>query len=69
MLACEAMVIFKRVSSRPARWSQAPRLPSKALYERAEVPVDSLETIRRREQFSTLEKIQAQIAAAFAEED
>lgn len=38
-LACQAFVLFKRCSPSPERWSRAPRLPSRDLYERAMQPV------------------------------
>jgi hypothetical protein len=38
-LACQAFVLFKRCSPSPQRWSCAPRLPSRDLYERAMQPV------------------------------
>jgi hypothetical protein len=38
-LACQAYVLFKRCSPSPKRWSQAPRLPSSDLYDRAMQPV------------------------------
>jgi hypothetical protein len=38
-LACQAFVLFKRVSTSPDRWQLAPRFPSKALFELANEPV------------------------------
>jgi hypothetical protein len=34
-LACDALVIYLRVSGAPERWALAPRNPSAAIYERA----------------------------------
>ena len=39
VLACDALVIWRRVSTNPVRWQNAPRFPSKALYERAHAPL------------------------------
>jgi hypothetical protein len=61
------MVVYMRVSNRPARWSGAPRFPSKDLYNRAMAPVESMQTARRRERFATLERIEAEIKAAVAD--
>jgi hypothetical protein len=38
-LACEAFVVFKRVSPARDRWQLAPRFPTKALFELANEPV------------------------------
>lgn len=65
-LGCESLVLFKRVSPSPKRWSQAPRLPSKDLYERAQRPIESMQAIRRRERrIPDLEQLQAELEAAF----
>jgi len=38
-IACEALVLYKRVSTSPARWQYAPRFPTKALFELSNEPV------------------------------
>jgi len=45
-LACQAFVLFKRCSPSPQRWSQAPRLPSSDLYDRAMQPVIKKPAVR-----------------------
>jgi hypothetical protein len=68
-LACEAMILFRRVSISPKRWSQAPRLPSKDLYERAQQPVESAQSVRRRARLADHDLLQAEIKAAFDDEE
>jgi hypothetical protein len=70
LLGCEALVIFMRVSNSPKRWSAAPRFPSRDLYDRAHVPVESIQSVRRRERrIPDLEQLQAELAAAFGDEE
>jgi len=59
LLACERLVIFRRVSEKPARWSYAPRLPSHDLYLQAQRPVESAQTIRRRARNANVDEVLA----------
>jgi hypothetical protein len=71
LLGCQALIIFKRVSSRPKRWSQAPRCaPSHDLYLQAQLSVESMQSVRRRERaIPDLSQLQAELEATFRVEE
>ena len=63
-LACQAFVLFKRCSPSPERWRQAPRLPSRDLYDRAMQPV-----VKRAERTARAIDEGIEVEAGIASED
>jgi hypothetical protein len=47
-LACEALVLFKRVGTARERWACAPRQPSAEIYARAIAPIKITRTVQRK---------------------
>jgi hypothetical protein len=47
-LACQALLIFKRVSTAPERWSCAPRQPTAEIFARAHAPIKVAPPVYRK---------------------
>jgi hypothetical protein len=56
----EALALFRRVSTNPKRWSQAPRLLSRDLFERAMEPVKRDPPVHRRRAIEEESEVEAE---------